>query len=47
MNTYYFYIPEASVFEFVQASTLLEAKELTTEEWLPYFSQMEWLADGE
>jgi hypothetical protein len=47
MNTYYFRIPEASVFEFVQAPTLLEAKESTTEEWLPYLSQMEWLTDGE
>jgi hypothetical protein len=44
MNTYYFRIPEAFVFEFVQAPTLLEAKELTTEEWLPYLSQMEWVA---
>lgn len=44
MNTYYFRIPEAYVFEFVQAPTLLEAKELTTEEWLPYLSQMEWVA---
>ena len=43
MNTYYFRIPEAYVFEFVQAPTLLEAKESTTEEWLPYLSQMEWL----
>jgi hypothetical protein len=43
MNTYYFRIPEASVFEFVQASTLLEAKEATAEEWLPFLSQMEWV----
>lgn len=43
MNTYYFSIPEASVLEFVQAPTLLEAKESTTEEWLPYLSQMEWI----
>ena len=47
MNTYYFSIPEASVLEFVQASTLLEAKELTTEEWLPYFSQMEWITTND
>ena len=44
MNTYYFRIPEASVLEFVQATTLLEAKEATTEEWLPFLGQMEWLA---
>ena len=47
MNTYYFRIPEAYVFEFVQAPTMLEAKESTTEEWLPYLSQMEWVTDGE
>jgi hypothetical protein len=47
MNTYYFCIPEASVLEFVQAPTLLKAKESTTEEWLPYLSQMEWITDGE
>ena len=47
MNTYYFRISDASVFEFVQASTLLEAKELTTEEWLPYLSQMEWITDDD
>jgi hypothetical protein len=47
MNTYYFSIPEASVLEFVQASTLLEAKELTTEEWLPYLSQMQWIATND
>jgi hypothetical protein len=43
MNTYYFCIPEASVLEFIQAPSLLEAKEATTEEWLPFLSQMEWL----
>jgi hypothetical protein len=43
MNIYYFRIPEASVLEFIQASSLLEAKEATTEEWLPFLSQMEWL----
>ena len=43
MNTYYFRISDASVLEFVQAPTLLEAKESTTEEWLPYLSKMEWL----
>jgi hypothetical protein len=47
MNTYYFYITEASVFEFVQAPTLLEAKESITEEWLPFLNQMEWITDGE
>lgn len=47
MNTYYFRISDASVFEFVQASTLLEAKESTTEEWLPYLSQMEWLTEDD
>ena len=47
MNTYYFRISEASVLEFVQAPSLFEAKELTVEEWLPFLSQMEWLADGE
>jgi hypothetical protein len=43
MNTYYFYIPKASVLEFIQAPSLLEAKEATAEEWLPFLSQMEWL----
>jgi len=43
MNTYYFRIPEASVLEFIKASSLLEAKEATTKEWLPFLSQMEWL----
>ena len=43
MNIYYFYIPKASVLEFIQAPSLLEAKEATTEEWLPFLSQMEWL----
>jgi len=43
MNIYYFRIPEASVLEFIQAPSLLEAKEATTEEWLPFLSQMEWL----
>ena len=43
MNTYYFRILDASVLEFVQAPTLLEAKEIATEEWLPFLSQMEWL----
>jgi hypothetical protein len=43
MNTYYFYIPKASVLEFIQAPSLLEAKEAATEEWLPFLSQMEWL----
>ena len=47
MNTYYFRIAEACVLEFVQANTLLEAKELTVDEWLPYLSQMEWITDGE
>ena len=47
MNTYYFRISEASVLEFVQAPSLFEAKELTVKEWLPFLSQMEWLADGE
>ena len=44
MNTYYFYIPKASVLEFIQAPSLDEAKEATTEEWLPFLNQMEWLA---
>jgi hypothetical protein len=43
MNTYYFCIPKASVLEFIQAPSLLEAKEAATEEWLPFLSQMEWL----
>ena len=43
MNTYYFYIPKASVLEFIQAPSLPEAKEATAEEWLPFLSQMEWL----
>ena len=47
MNTYYFRISDASVLEFVQAPTLLEAKESTTEEWLPYLSQMEWITDND
>jgi hypothetical protein len=47
MNTYYFRIPEASILEFVQANSLLEAKELVSEEWLPFLSQMEWITDGE
>lgn len=47
MNTYYFYIPKASVLEFVQAPTLLEAKEAATEEWLPFLSQMEWLSNDD
>ena len=47
MNTYYFRISDASVLEFVQAPTLFEAKESTTEEWLPYLSQMEWITEND
>jgi hypothetical protein len=47
MNTYYFYIPKASVLEFIQASSLDEAKESTEQEWLPFLSQMEWLPNDD
>ena len=45
MNVRNFYspIPEANVYECIKATTWTEAKAMATQEWLPYWNQIEWL----
>jgi len=40
---YYFRIPSINVFHCVNASSLTEAKSLAASDWLPYWSELEWL----
>ena len=43
VRNFYFRIPEANVYECIKATSWLEAKAIATEEWLPYWNQIEWL----
>ena len=42
-RNFYFRIPEANVYECIKASSWTEAKAIATQEWLPYWNQIEWL----
>lgn len=42
-NKYYFEIPEANVFEVVRAASFAEAKQLVAKDWLPYWSEIQWI----
>ena len=43
VRNFYFRIPEANVYECIKASSWIEAKAIATQEWLPYWNQIEWL----
>jgi hypothetical protein len=43
LHNYYFRIRDANVYECIKAVTWTEAKAIATEEWLPYWNQIEWL----
>ena len=42
-RNFYFRIPEANVYECIKATSWIEAKAIATQEWLPYWNQIEWL----
>ena len=43
LRNYYFRIRDANVYECIKATSWLEAKAIATQEWLPYWNQIEWL----
>lgn len=43
MNRYYFRIPDAQVFEVIEAEHLLEAKAKAFDEWVSLWHRIEWV----
>jgi len=40
---FYFRIPSINVLECVHACSLVEAKAIAAKDWLPYWSELEWI----
>jgi len=42
-HRYYFRIPKTNILECIRAWSFTEAKQKAAYEWLPFWSQIEWL----